>query len=203
MKRARYQSLTIKRKLEIIDKVESLPPGKKKHCGRVRHSAEYPQQNKDKLQAKHAIGSNTKKRHRDPTHLEVDTSLFQWFTAARLQSIPISGELLRQKRKSLVGSSSLRQVQSHGLVPVGRSPDGRCSTTLSSEVFVARMLQLIKKFAMTGSKGNFYQSYEGLIPAIFSMSTKRGCIGACFQIKPMPSQKCAQEERKVRRESQC
>ena len=27
---ARYQSLTIKRKLEIIDKVDSLPPGKKK-----------------------------------------------------------------------------------------------------------------------------------------------------------------------------
>ena len=29
-KTARYQSLTIKRKLEIIDKVDSLPPGKKK-----------------------------------------------------------------------------------------------------------------------------------------------------------------------------
>ena len=111
---------------------------------------------------------------------------------------------LRQKRKSLVGSSSLRQVQIHGLVPVDGSPDGRCGTILSSEVFVARMLQLIKKFAMTESRGNFYQSYEGLIPAIFSMPTKRDCIGACFQIKPMPSQeKCAQEERKVRRESQC
>ena len=48
---------------------------------------------------------------------------------------------------------------------MGGSPDGRCSTTLSSEVFVARMLQLIKKFAMTGSRGNFYQSYEGLIPS--------------------------------------
>ena len=40
--------------------------------------------NKDKLQAKHAIASDTKKRHRDPTHLEVDAALFQWFTAARL-----------------------------------------------------------------------------------------------------------------------
>ena len=29
-KTARYQSLTLKRKLEIIDKVDSLPPGKKK-----------------------------------------------------------------------------------------------------------------------------------------------------------------------------
>ena len=95
---------------------------------------------------------------------------------------------LRQKRKSLVGSSSLRQVEIHGLVPVDGSPDGRCGTTLSSEVFVARMLQLIKKFVMTGSRGNFYQSYEGLIPAIFSMLKKRDCIGACFQIKPMPSQ---------------
>ena len=65
-------------------------------------------------------------------------------------------------------------------IPVGGSPDERCGTTLSSEVYVARMLQFIKKFAMTGSRGNFYQSYEGLIAAIFSMPTKWGCIDACF-----------------------
>ena len=134
----------------------------------------------------------------------MDAALLQWFTAAWLQSIPISGELLKAKTEELsrefVPSTSSEQWTCSS----GWLPDGRCGTTLSSEVFVARMLQLIKKFAMTGSRGNFYQSYEGLIPAIFSMPTKRGCIGACFQIKPMPLQeKCAQEERKVRRESQC
>ena len=30
MSRGKYQSLTVKKKLEIIDQVESLPPGKKK-----------------------------------------------------------------------------------------------------------------------------------------------------------------------------
>ena len=39
---------------------------------------------------------------------------------------------------------------------MGGSPDERCGTTLSSEVYQARMLQLIKKFAMTGSRGNFF-----------------------------------------------
>ena len=49
---------------------------------------------------------------------------------------------------------------------MGGSPDG------SSEAFVARMQQLINKLAMTGSRGNCYQSYEGLIPAIFFTANK-------------------------------
>ena len=90
------------RKLEIIDKIESLPPGKKKkditaECNITPNTLSTILKNKDKLQAKQAIGSNTKTRHKDPTHLEVDAALFQWFTAARLQSIPISGELLKAK----------------------------------------------------------------------------------------------------------
>ena len=106
MKRARYQSLTIKRKLEIIDKVDSLPPGKKKkdiaaECDIPPSTLSTILKNRDSLLAKYALGSNKKKRYREPTRLEVDAALFQWFTAARLQSIPISGEILKAKAEEL------------------------------------------------------------------------------------------------------
>ena len=85
MNRARYQSLTIKRKLEIIDKVDSLPPGKKKkdiaaECDIPPSTLSTIQKNRDSLLAKHALGSNKKKHYREPTGLEVDAALFQWST---------------------------------------------------------------------------------------------------------------------------
>ena len=100
-----------------------MPPGKKKkdisaECDIAPSTLSTILKNKDKLQAKNAIGSNTKKRHRDPTHLEVDVALFQWFTAARLQSIPISGELLKAKAEEL----------SRELVPSTSSEPWTCSS---------------------------------------------------------------------------
>ena len=76
MNRARYQSLTIKRKLEIIDTVNSLPPGKKKkdiaaECDIPPSTLSTILKNRDSLLAKHALGSNKKKRYREPTRLEV------------------------------------------------------------------------------------------------------------------------------------
>ena len=50
----------------------------------------------ESLLSKH-VESNTKKRCRGATRLDVDTALFQWFTAARVQSIPISGKILKAK----------------------------------------------------------------------------------------------------------
>ena len=47
-------------------------------------------------------------RHRDPTRTDADISLFQWFTAARAQLVPISGEVLKSKAEELskeLGSS--------------------------------------------------------------------------------------------------
>ena len=38
---------------------------------------------------------------RDPTQCEVDDALFQWFVAARSQSVPISGEILKGKAEEL------------------------------------------------------------------------------------------------------
>ena len=53
--------------------------------------------NWDSLLTEHAIGSNKKKRYREPTGLEVDATLFQWLTAAWLKYIPISVEILKAK----------------------------------------------------------------------------------------------------------
>lgn len=105
MKRS-YQSLTIKKKLEIIDRVESLPPGKKKKD--IAAEYEIPcstlstiLKDKDKLRENHCFGSSKKKRQRNPTQGDVDEALFQWFTAARAQSVPISGEVLKSKAEEL------------------------------------------------------------------------------------------------------
>ena len=107
MKRAKYLSLTMKTKLDIIDMVNNLPPGKRKKD--IAAEYDIPPSTlstilkcKDKLlQEKQALGSSKKKRHRCPTNSEVDVSLFQWFTASRLQSIPISGEILKAKAEEL------------------------------------------------------------------------------------------------------
>ena len=102
----KYQSLTIKRKLEILDTLENLPPGKKKKD--VATDFNIPAstlstilKNKDSIRASHALGSSKKKRMRDPTRLDVDSALFQWFTEARAQGVPISGEILRSVAEQL------------------------------------------------------------------------------------------------------
>ena len=96
----RYKSLTIKQKLEIIDLVEKAEPGKKKK--EITAELSIPPstlstilRNKSALMASHAFGSTKKKWHRYPSRTDVDAALFQWFTAARAQSIPISGEIMK------------------------------------------------------------------------------------------------------------
>ena len=81
MKRAKYQSLTIKKKLEIIDKVRHLPPGKKKKDIAAEYAISLSTIStilkfENELQKKQAYGSSKKKRHRDPTLPEVDAALF-------------------------------------------------------------------------------------------------------------------------------
>jgi hypothetical protein len=100
MKRSSYQSLTIKKKLEIIDRVEELPSGKKKKDIAAEYNIPCSTlstilKNKDSLRGNHAIVNSKKKRQKDPTMPEVDEALLQWFTAARAQSIPISGKVLK------------------------------------------------------------------------------------------------------------
>ena len=106
MRRMRYKSLTIKQKLEIIDLVEKAEPGKKKK--EIAAELSIPPstlstilRNKSALMASHAFGSTKKKWHRYPSRTDVDAALFQWFTAARAQSIPISGEIMKTKAEEL------------------------------------------------------------------------------------------------------
>lgn len=98
IRRGKYQSLTLKKKLEIISRVENLPPGKKKkdiasEFGIAQSTLSTILKGKHKIQASSSSGSTKKKRHRESTKPEVDAALFQWFTAARAEAIPISGEM--------------------------------------------------------------------------------------------------------------
>ena len=95
---------SIKRKLEII--VNSLPPDKKKkdvasEYGIAPSTLSTILKDKEKLRPSAVVGNFKKKRHRDLTRPEIDTALFQWFTATRAQSIPISGEILKAKAEEL------------------------------------------------------------------------------------------------------
>ena len=78
--RGSYKSLTIKRKLEIVDAVEKAPASKKKK----ELAAEFniaPStlssiiKNKDSLKVKANSGGKGKKRNRDPTRPDVDEAL--------------------------------------------------------------------------------------------------------------------------------
>ena len=99
MQCTKYQSITIKRKLESIDLVDKEPPGKKKNIasevGIPASSLSTILKNRDVLQASHVFGSSKKKCNRDSSRPDVDVALFQWFTAARALSMPISGEDLK------------------------------------------------------------------------------------------------------------
>ena len=93
--RSKYQSLTIKRKLEIIDIVENAPNRKKqKDIGGVPKSTlSTIIKNKGKIRQSSIHGSGKNKRSCEPTHQDVDIALFDWFTTAR----PIGGEILKKK----------------------------------------------------------------------------------------------------------
>ena len=99
--RGKYQSLTLKRKLEILDQVEQSPKRKKKDIasafGIPQSTLSTILKEKEKLLASSAAGRTNRKRCRGHTRPDVDTALFQWFTATRQQSVPISGEVLKAK----------------------------------------------------------------------------------------------------------
>ena len=85
--RGSYKSLTIKRKLEIVDAVEKAPASKKKK----ELAAEFniaPStlssiiKNKDSLKVKGNSGGKGKKRNRDLTRPDVDEVLYIWFSVA-------------------------------------------------------------------------------------------------------------------------
>ena len=101
-----YKSLTIKRKLEIVDAVEKAPASKKKkelaaEFNIAPSTLSSTIKNKDSLKVKANSGGKGKKRNRDPTRPDVDKALYIWFSVVRAQSIAISGEMLKAKVEEL------------------------------------------------------------------------------------------------------
>ena len=101
-----YKSLTIRRKLEIVNAVEKAPPTKTKK--EIAAEFDIPpstlstiMKKKDSLKTMATHGSTKKKRNRDPSRTDVDEALYIWFSAARAQSVPLSGEMLKAKAEDL------------------------------------------------------------------------------------------------------
>ena len=101
-----YNSLPIKRKLEIINLVENLSPEKNKKD--IAAELAIPPsilstilKSKEVMRSHHTNECFKKVRHKNPTKPDVDTGLYQWFIAARAQGIPISGEILKSKAEEL------------------------------------------------------------------------------------------------------
>ena len=98
MKRSRYKSLDIKRELDIV---ESAPPGKKKkdialEVGIPPSTLTTILKNKATLRGQ-TLGNKKKKRNHNPSRPDVDKALFSWFLAARANSVPVSGDILKSK----------------------------------------------------------------------------------------------------------
>ena len=99
--------VTVKWKLEIIDLVEQARPGKKKKEIAAElwsiplSTLSTILKNKAALRACHTFDNTNKMRHRDPSQTDVDTAFFQWFLAARAQSVPVSGEIMKAKAEEL------------------------------------------------------------------------------------------------------
>ena len=101
-----YKSLTIKRKLEIINIVEKAPAGRKKKELATEFNIAVSTlssiiKNKDSLKVRAISGGKGKKRNRDLTWPDVDEAWYIWFSVAWAQSIPISGKMLKAKAEEL------------------------------------------------------------------------------------------------------
>ena len=102
----KYKSLSVKQKLEILERLDHLPAHKKKkdiaaEFGIPCSTLSTILKNKETLKRQHALGSSKKFRLKESTKPDVDATLFQWFTAARAQSVPLSGEILKAKAEEL------------------------------------------------------------------------------------------------------
>ena len=104
-RRPKYNSLTIKRKLEIVDIVNNAPADKKKdiaaEVGLPPSTLSTILKNQDSLRASYGVGSKKRKRNREPSRINVDEGLFQWFSAARAQAVPINGSILKDKAEEI------------------------------------------------------------------------------------------------------
>ncbi|KAK7490691.1 hypothetical protein BaRGS_00018108 [Batillaria attramentaria] len=104
------QSLSLKRKFEIIDYVEKNPCKQRKT---IATELSVPASTlskiiKDKqkyLQQYETSKNPDMKRNRGPKLESVDTELLNWFAATRSQNIPVDGEMLKTKAEELAACS--------------------------------------------------------------------------------------------------
>ena len=108
----------------------------------------------------------------------MDASLFQWFTAARLQSIPISGEILKEKAEELSRVLPLTNTESWTCSSGWLS---RWKTRHNMKFSVVKMQLLIKRSVKTGKRENSNLSCKSMTQEISSMLMS--CIGASYLIK--------------------
>ena len=152
MSRHRYQSLTAKRKLEIID---SLSPGKWKRIiiiiasefGIPQSTLSTILKDKDRLRALYAVGgtkrSVTENRH-DLTLMLLSTNGLQPQEPNRFQSVD---KFWWQKPKNFARNSICKQT---GPALVDGWVDGRHVTILHTKELVVKMLPLTRAYVMTG-----------------------------------------------------
>jgi hypothetical protein len=104
----KLQTLSLKRKIELIEAVEGCPSGKKKK--EIAADFSVPPntlstilKNKEKYREAFYGGKTNveKKRQRDAKRDDVDDALLKWFSFARSGNAPISGPILIAKAESL------------------------------------------------------------------------------------------------------
>ena len=80
----KYKSLSVKQKLEILERLDHLPAHKKKDIaaefGIPCSTLSMILKNKETLKRQHALGSSKKFRLKESTKPDEDSALFQWFT---------------------------------------------------------------------------------------------------------------------------
>ena len=131
------------------------------------------------MKVKANSGSKGKKRNRDPMRSDVDEALYIWFSVARAQSIPISGEMLKAKAEELSNELSLWYI---GLVRMDGYLGGRGASPFGQ--FAVRMPLLILEFVRSGKKRLSSPFFSVIPPLMCSMRTRRDCTGDYFLINP-------------------
>ena len=199
-KRRKYKSLTVKRKLEVIERVESLPPGKKKKD--IAAKFRIPQstlstilKDKEKLLVTCTTGNAKRKRYRESTKPEVDAALYQWFTAARADSIPISGEILKSKAEEFSTEFGVPEWScSCGWISCWKERHNIAFRSVSGE-----------NASVDKSLCEDWRSlsYLGMILMMFSMLTKQVYTGVCFLTKLMHLEVNHAQVKRCQRKTDC
>jgi hypothetical protein len=116
MEKNERNDLTLKEKIELIDKVESLPP--KTSFRRLEEITLVPRstidrvlKQKEKLKEEWNLNkenqSSVKRRKREGKNPDVDEALYRWFVAVRERGVQVNGQILRRKAEDLAESLHL------------------------------------------------------------------------------------------------